>query len=250
MVSLLNTSPFVSAGGSAQQNLALQNVQARIRMVFSYLSAQLLPWVRQPTRKTGFLLVLGSANVDEALRGYMTKYDCSSADVNPIGGISKADLKRFLLWAAADDTLALPSLAAIVAAPPSAELEPLTDTHTQTDEEDMGFTYDELGMFGRLRKLDLCGPVSMYERLRYTWAATLSPAKVAARVKSFFYYYAANRHKLTTLTPSYHAENYSPDDNRFDHRQFLYNVRWTRQFATIDALVNDDERARSRRALL
>ena len=28
--------------------------------------------------------VLGSANVDEALRGYMTKYDCSSADINPI----------------------------------------------------------------------------------------------------------------------------------------------------------------------
>ncbi len=29
------------------------------------------------------------------LRGYLTKYDCSSADVNPIGGISKADLRLF-----------------------------------------------------------------------------------------------------------------------------------------------------------
>jgi hypothetical protein len=37
--------------------------------------------------------------VDEALRGYMTKYDCSSADVNPIGGVAKADLKRFLAYA-------------------------------------------------------------------------------------------------------------------------------------------------------
>ena len=36
-------------------------------------------------RRSGFLLVLGSANVDEGLRGYLTKYDCSSADVNPIG---------------------------------------------------------------------------------------------------------------------------------------------------------------------
>jgi NAD+ synthase (glutamine-hydrolysing) len=45
----------------------------------------------------GNLLVLGTANVDEALRGYLTKYDCSSADINPIGGISKTDLKRFLL---------------------------------------------------------------------------------------------------------------------------------------------------------
>ncbi len=31
------------------------------------------------------LKVLGSANVDEGLRGYLTKYDCSSADINPIG---------------------------------------------------------------------------------------------------------------------------------------------------------------------
>jgi len=36
------------------------------------------------------------------------------------------------------------------------------------------------------------------------------------------------------LPPSYHAENYSPDDNRFDHRQFLYNARWPWQFRRID----------------
>jgi hypothetical protein len=41
------------------------------------------------------------------------------------------------------------------------------------------------------------------------------------------------RHKMTTLTPSYHAEVYSPDDNRFDHRPFLYNIRWTWQFSAI-----------------
>lgn len=33
------------------------------------------------------------------LRGYYTKYDCSAADVNPIGSISKIDLKRFIAWA-------------------------------------------------------------------------------------------------------------------------------------------------------
>lgn len=64
-----------------------------MRMVVAFLLAQLLPWTRGGT---GFLLVLGSANVDEGLRGYLTKYDCSSADVNPIGGISKSDIRRFL----------------------------------------------------------------------------------------------------------------------------------------------------------
>ncbi len=57
------------------------------------------------------MLVLGSANVDEALRGYLTKYDCSSADINPIGGISKVDLKRFLQWGSAN--LNLPSLVTV-----------------------------------------------------------------------------------------------------------------------------------------
>lgn len=33
-----------------------------------------------------------------SLTGYFTKYDCSSADINPIGGISKTDLKNFLLY--------------------------------------------------------------------------------------------------------------------------------------------------------
>jgi NAD+ synthase (glutamine-hydrolysing) len=219
---------FKVFGGTYAENLALQNIQARIRMVFSFLLAQLLPWVRGVP---GFLLVLGSANVDEALRGYMTKYDCSSADINPIGGISKVDLKRFLHWASVH--IGYSELSEIVSAPPTAELEPITENYTQLDEVDMGMSYHELGVFGRLRKLYRCGPLSMYERLRHTWSH-LDPIQVADKVKRFFYYYALNRHKMTVLTPSYHAEIYSPDDNRFDLRQFLYNTRWTRQFSDID----------------
>ena len=63
------------------------------------------------------------------------------------------------------------------------------------------------------------------------------------QVKHFFTYYAINRHKATVLTPSYHAESYSPDDNRFDHRQFLYNVRWPWQFKRIDELAAAAEAA-------
>ncbi|XP_041578150.1 glutamine-dependent NAD(+) synthetase isoform X3 [Vulpes lagopus] len=84
---------FAAHGGSSRENLALQNVQARLRMVLAYLFAQLSLWARGAR---GGLLVLGSANVDESLLGYLTKYDCSSADINPIGGISKTDLKAFV----------------------------------------------------------------------------------------------------------------------------------------------------------
>jgi NH3-dependent NAD+ synthetase len=106
-------------------------------MVLSYLFAQLLPTVRgrnknNPQNKNpGGLLVLGSANVDESLRGYFTKYDCSSADINPIGGISKTDLKSFILWAATN--FDLPILPDFISAPPTAELEPITADYIQSD---------------------------------------------------------------------------------------------------------------------
>ena len=58
---------FKSQGGTETEDLALQNIQARSRMVLSYTLAQLLPWTRD---RPSFLLVLGSANVDEALAGY------------------------------------------------------------------------------------------------------------------------------------------------------------------------------------
>lgn len=34
-------------------------------------------------------------------------------------------------------------------------------------------------------------------------------------------------------------QSYSPEDNRFDLRQFLYNVKWPYQFRKIDELVNE-----------
>jgi NAD+ synthase (glutamine-hydrolysing) len=201
---------FESAGGSSVEDLALQNIQARLRMVLAYMMAQLLPWCR---KRKGFLLVLGSGNVDECLRGYLTKYDCSSADLNPIGSISKVDLKNMLKFAAVEYNLAI--LAEIVAAPPTAELRPngAGEEHTQSDEADMGMSYEELGVFGRLRKISRCGPVSMYRKLLHIWPE-LTAKQVADKVKRFFFYYSINRHKMTTITPSYHAEAYSPDDNR------------------------------------
>merc|ERR1712183_140792 len=85
----------------------------------------------------------------------------------------------------------------------------------------------------------------MYTKLYYEWTATaskgLAPSEIAAKVKRFFFYYSINRHKMCTLTPSYHAEGYSPDDNRYDLRPFLYNSKWTRQFHQIDQLAKQYE---------
>jgi NAD+ synthase (glutamine-hydrolysing) len=96
---------FKVYGGTTQENLALQNLQARIRMVMSYLFAQLIPLCRNSAGLS--LLVLSCGNVDETLRGYLTKYDCSSADINPIGGISKVDLQSFVKYMRAELDLQL-----------------------------------------------------------------------------------------------------------------------------------------------
>ena len=106
---------------------------------------------------------------------------------------------------------------------PTAELEPITQDYVQADEADMGMTYDELSIFGRLRKNEKCGPYSMFTKLVAEWGSSMSPTvvreaylsaskmlrchgvQIADKVKLFYFEYARNRHKMTTLTPSYHA---------------------------------------------
>ncbi|RMJ24832.1 hypothetical protein PHISP_04308 [Aspergillus sp. HF37] len=175
---------FKVHGGSKAENAALQNVQARLRMVLSYLFASLLPML------------------------------------NPIGSISKVDLVKFIAWAQDDFDLSI--LQQFLDATPTAELEPITATYVQSDVADMGVTYAELSVFGTLRKIGKLGAWSMYEKLLHLWGNELSPHEIYEKTRHFFYHYAANRHKMTVLTPSYHAEQYSPDDNRHDLRQFLY----------------------------
>lgn len=170
-------------GGSYQENIALQNIQARLRMVLAYLLAQTIPWIRG---RNGGLLVLSSGNVDECLRGYLTKYDCSSADLNPIGAISKTDLKRFIKWAEA--AFELPILRDFLEATPTAELEPITADYVQSDEVDMGITYKDLSVFGRLRKVDRLGPWGQWNKLRHLWSDRYSPSQILEKVKHFNFY--------------------------------------------------------------
>ena len=84
--------------------------------------------------------MLGSSNLDESLRGYFTKYDCSAADLNPIGSFSKLRLKEYLGWNS--KVHGFPFIEKVLNATPTAELQPLNEGEiAQTDEEDMGLTY-------------------------------------------------------------------------------------------------------------
>jgi NAD+ synthase (glutamine-hydrolysing) len=165
--------------------------------------------------------------------------------INSIGSISKEDLKVFLAWGSTH--LGYPELGTVLAAPPTAELEPITADYTQSDEVDMGMSYLELSDYGKLRKQQRAGPLSMFKALVPKWGPS-SPRQLSVKeVKRFFFYYSINRHKMTTLTPSYHAEDYSPEDNRHDLRQFLYNPSWSWQFQRIEAVQAEMEADAARR---
>lgn len=74
---------------------------------------------------------------------------------------------------------------------------------------DMGMTYQELTIFGRLRKLNKLGPFGMFQRLVHDWnpdrqrgpdddGPSYTPTEVADKVKKFFHFYAINRKGAST----------------------------------------------------
>lgn len=84
---------FKTQGGSPNEDLALQNLQARSRLVLSYFISQILPLKHN---LKSFLLVMATGNLSEVLRGYYTKYDNSSGDLDLVGSLNKEDVWRVL----------------------------------------------------------------------------------------------------------------------------------------------------------
>lgn len=49
---------------------------------------------------------------------------------------------------------------------------------------DMGLTYTELSVIGKLRKLSKCGPYSMFCKLIHSWKESFSPSQVTSALIS------------------------------------------------------------------
>lgn len=104
----------------AGTDLATANIKPRIRMITLYHQAQ--------SRKS---LVAGTGNRSEIAVGYFTKHGDSGVDMLPIGNLLKVEVRELAR------ELGVPE--PIITKPPSAGL-----WEGQTDEGEMGFTYDEL----------------------------------------------------------------------------------------------------------
>ncbi len=104
----------------AQPDVALANLKPRLRMATLYYWAARL----------GFLVV-GTGNRSELSLGYFTKHGDGGVDLVPLGHLVKADVRELAIH------LGIPQ--SIVAKPPSAGI-----WRGQTDEQELGFTYDAL----------------------------------------------------------------------------------------------------------
>jgi len=108
---------------TASGRLAMANLKARLRMLTLYHFAN--------QRK---YLVVGSGNRSELAIGYFTKHGDSGVDILPLGNLVKAQVRELARF------LGIPG--EIIDKPPSAGL-----WEGQTDEDDMGFSYEELDCF-------------------------------------------------------------------------------------------------------
>jgi NAD+ synthase len=100
--------------------LARANIKPRLRMATLYALAQSRDY-----------LVAGTGNRSEIAVGYFTKYGDAGVDVEPLGELYKGQVRRLA------HELGIPQ--PIVERPPSAGL-----WEGQTDEEELGITYEEL----------------------------------------------------------------------------------------------------------
>ncbi|MEE8525248.1 MAG: NAD(+) synthase, partial [Thermoanaerobaculia bacterium] len=133
-----------------RDDIALQNIQARVRSPSVWMLANL----------RGALL-LSTSNRSEAAVGYATMDGDTSGGLSPIAGIDKTFLRRWLRWLETDgpDGLApIPALAAVNAQAPTAELRP--PGADQTDEQDL-MPYDLLDAIERAAIRDKKAPVEV-----------------------------------------------------------------------------------------
>jgi NAD+ synthase len=96
------------------------NIMARMRMIVLY---------DQSAAFNG--LVIGTGNKTESLLGYTTLYGDSACAINPLGDLYKTQILQLARAVGVPEP--------IVSKPPSADL-----WDGQTDEDELGFTYDEV----------------------------------------------------------------------------------------------------------
>jgi NAD+ synthase (glutamine-hydrolysing) len=183
-----------------EHDVALQNIQARVRSPSVWLIANL--------RRA---LLLTTSNRSEASVGYTTMDGDSSGGLAPLGGIDKAYLREWLRWLEVTGPQGLccfPSLALVNKQAPTAELRP--PRARQTDEGDL-MPYVVLDSIERRAIRDKLMPIEVWNRVCEEYRGVYSRTQVALWVERFFTLWSANQWKRERYAPSFHVDDENVD---------------------------------------
>lgn len=183
----------------AKDDIALQNIQARVRAPSVWMLANV----------KGALLI-STSNRSEAAVGYATMDGDTSGGLSPIAGIDKNFLRHWLRWletVGPADSGPLPALQAVNVQAPTAELRP-PDNH-QTDEDDL-MPYDLLDAVEKSAIRDKRSPLEVYEEMKLRFPL-YGPAKLGTWVERFFLLFCRNQWKRERYAPSFHLDDENLD---------------------------------------
>lgn len=181
-------------------DLALQNIQARVRSPSVWLIANL--------RKA---LLLSTSNRSEAAVGYTTMDGDSSGGLSPLGGIDKAYLRTWLAWLETMGPKGLRryrSLRKVNSQEPTAELRPPKER--QTDEKDL-MPYEVLDTIERYAVRDKLLPEDVLALVRNIYGGRYGEKAITDWVRRFFSLWCANQWKRERYAPSFHLDDESLD---------------------------------------
>ncbi len=183
----------------ATDDIALQNIQARVRSPGIWMVANLQN-----------ALLLATSNRSEAAVGYATMDGDTSGGLSPIAGIDKAFLRQWLRWLETEGPLglgAIPELAVVNRQAPTAELRPLESK--QTDEDDL-MPYPVLDAIEKAAIRDKQTPVEVFVRLQVEFPKH-SRAELGLWVERFFRLWCRNQWKRERYAPSFHLDDENLD---------------------------------------
>jgi NAD+ synthase (glutamine-hydrolysing) len=176
-----------------KDDIALQNIQARLRSPMIWMLANL----------EGKLL-LTTSNRSEGDVGYTTMDGDSSGSLAPIAGVDKPFIRRTLQWA--EKELDYPSLRWINEQAPTAELRP--PGHSQSDETDL-MPYDLLLAIERKAIPERKSPKQVFEEISSEWP--LSKADLKKYLIRFYRLWSRNQWKRERTAPSFHLDDFNID---------------------------------------
>jgi len=209
-----------------QDDIALQNIQARARAPSVWLLANI----------RGALL-LATSNRSEAAVGYATMDGDTCGGLSPIAGIDKAYLRRWLQWMeqqGPEGIGPLTALSKVNQQQPTAELRP--QDAGQTDEDDL-MPYVVLDEIERAAIRDKLTPLDVLHRMEARdWQ--YSREQLGAWIERFFKLWCRNQWKRERYAPSFHLDDENVDPKTWCRFPIL-SGSYERELAELRKYVQD-----------